>query len=155
MNSENTTLLTEEGVKKLQDELAQRKNILRREIALRIQDAKELGDLSENAEYASAKDDQALNESRIIELEEKLKNYTIISKQETANVQIGSTVTMKNASGESMTFTIVGSSEADPSNQRISNESPLGKACIGKASGESVEVSTPSGILQYTIEVVE
>jgi transcription elongation factor GreA len=155
MNQEKTTLLTKEGVKKLKDELEERKAVTRREIANRIKEAKELGDLSENAEYASAKDDQGLNESRIIELQEKLKNYTIISKQKGNNVQIGSTVKLKTEEGEKMEFTIVGSSEADPSEKKISNESPLGAAFIGKAAGEDVIVDAPGGKMTYSIESVD
>lgn len=153
-NKDNTTLLTEAGLQKIKEELQERKTTIRLEIASRIQEAKELGDLSENAEYAAAKDDQALNEARVIELQEKLKNFTIISKQDTNTVQIGSTMTIKDAAGKSMEFTIVGSSEADPSNKRISNESPLGKAFIGKAAGDKVEVESPGGKATYTIESV-
>lgn len=154
MTNDKTTLLTEDGVKKLKEELEERKTVTRREIANRIQEAKELGDLSENAEYAAAKDDQALNEARVIELQEKLKNYTIISKQDDSSVQVGSTVKLKTAEGQEMEFTIVGSSEADPSEKKISNESPLGAAFIGKSAGEKVEVAAPGGKMTYTIESV-
>lgn len=148
--------VTEEGLKKLEDELHELKTVKRKEIAGRIADAKELGDLSENAEYHEAKEEQGFVESRILELEQMLKNTEVIQhKKNTKVVQIGSTVTVKPKGGSSMTMTIVGSSETDPSKNWISNESPLGKAFLDKTVGDSVEVDVPAGKMSYTIESVE
>ncbi len=152
----STTFLTADGLQKLQTELQERKTVTRRDIANRIQEAKELGDLSENAEYSAAKDDQALNESRIIELEEKLKNYEVISASHSDHVQLGSTIVIKaKGSKTPMTLMIVGSSEADPANQKISNESPMGQAFLGHGAGDVVTVEAPGGKIEYTISSIE
>lgn len=144
-------LMTKEGLKKLQDELEKRKTTLRHEIAQAIKEAKEQGDLSENAEYAEAKSQQNENESRIAELEMTLKDSQVVEKaRANGHVQIGSVVAVE-FKGHRMDFYIVGSNEADPANFRISNESPLGKAFMGKKKGEEVEVSTPSGVSKYKI----
>lgn len=148
--------VTEEGLKKLEDELHELKTVKRKEIAGRIADAKELGDLSENAEYHEAKEEQGFVESRIAELEQMLKNTEVIQhKKNTKVVQIGSTVTVKPQGGSAMTMTIVGSSETDPSKNWISNESPLGKSFLDKTVGDTVEVDVPAGKMSYTIESVE
>jgi transcription elongation factor GreA len=144
-------LITREGLKKIQDELDDRRITKRQEIAKAIKEAKEQGDLSENAEYAEAKSQQNENESRIAELEMIVKNSEIVEKAETnGHVQIGSIVKVKLAKNE-MDFHIVGSNEADPGAFKISNESPLGKAFMGKKKGEKVEVSAPSGTMNYEI----
>lgn len=144
-------LITKEGLKKIQEELEFRRTTKRQEIAKAIKEAKEQGDLSENAEYAEAKSQQNENESRVVELEMIIKNSQIVEKGETnGHVQIGSVVKVKLAKNE-MDFHIVGSNEADPTAFRISNESPLGKAFMGKKKGEKVEVSTPSGTVKYEI----
>lgn len=144
-------LITKEGLKKLQDELGKRKTVLRQEIALAIKEAKEQGDLSENAEYAEAKSQQNENESRIAELEMTLKNSQVAKRDERQKgAQIGSFVKVKLEKNE-MEFTIVGSNEADPANFKISNESPLGKAFIGHDAGDSVNVVTPKGSIMYKI----
>jgi len=143
--------ITKEGLKKLKDELEDRKTRLRQEIAQAIKEAKEQGDLSENAEYAEAKSQQNENESRIAELEMVIKNSEVVEKDATASgVQLGSVVKAK-FNGSEMEFTIVGSNEADPANFKISNESPLGKAFMGRAKGDKVDVNTPKGIITYTI----
>lgn len=153
----NTTVyITKEGLKKLQDELLELKNVKRKEISLRIKDAKELGDLSENAEYQEAKDEQGIIETRIMELEQQLKNSELIARKKNTNeVEIGSQITVTNEAGAEMTYTIVGSSEANPMEQLISNESPLGAAFLGHAVGDTVTVQAPSGEVQYTIGKIE
>jgi transcription elongation factor GreA len=145
-------LITKDGLKKLNDELEDRKIRLRQEIAQAIKEAKEQGDLSENAEYAEAKSQQNENESRISELEMIVKNSQVVEKDEKVKgAQIGSVVKVK-SSGAEMSFTIVGSNEADPANFKISNESPLGKAFMGHSGGDSVSVLTPKGdTLAYKI----
>jgi transcription elongation factor GreA len=143
--------ITKEGLKKIQDELNERRIKLRQEISQAIKEAKEQGDLSENAEYAEAKTQQNENESRIAELEIIVKDSEVverdISKKE---AQMSSVVKVKLNKNE-MSFTIVSSNEADPANFKISNESPLGKAFMGHASGDIVKVSTPKGIAEYKI----
>jgi transcription elongation factor GreA len=143
--------ITKEGLKKLQQELDDRKTRLRHEIAQAIKEAKEQGDLSENAEYAEAKAQQNENESHIAELEMVIKNSQVVEKDESAiGVQMGSKVKV-NFNGNAIEFTIVGSNEADPANFLISNESPLGKAFMGHVNGDKVEVKTPKGMIEYKI----
>jgi transcription elongation factor GreA len=141
--SEGQTFITEDGLNKLREELKLLKSVKRREIAQRIQEAKELGDLSENAEYVEAKNEQAFVEGRIAELEAVIKNAIIIRENKHSDhVRVGSTVQLK--TGNSMlTYAIVGSNESDPKNGRISNESPLGRALVGKRVGEIIEIDTP------------
>jgi len=147
-----TLFVTAEGLKKIQDELDELKTTKRKEIAERIHDAKELGDLSENAEYIEAKEEQGFIESRVLELEQMLKNAELISHtKNTSTVQIGSTISVKGPAGKAE-YTIVGSSEADPAQYRISNESPIGHAFLGKHVGESVVVRTPNG--ESTFEIL-
>lgn len=144
-------IVTKEGLKKLQDELEDRKTRLRQEIAQAIKEAKEQGDLSENAEYSEAKHQQNENESRIAELEMQIKDSVVADTNGgTSTVQVGSRVKVKTGSME-MQFTIVGSNEADPSQGKISNESPIGKAFLGHAKDDKVEVETPSGKMTYAI----
>ncbi len=144
--------VTKEGLKKLKEELNYLKTTKRQEIAKRIQAAKDLGDLSENAEYSEAKEQQALNEKRIAELEEILKNaQTIDDRHPKSNVvQIGSTITVRSNKKE-RTFTIVGSNEANPAEGKISNESPLAMSFLGHKAGDKVEVETPKGKIVYSI----
>ncbi len=152
---EKKNYVTPEGLEKIQEELEDLKVNKRREIANRIAEAKELGDLSENAEYHEAKDEQGFAESRIAELEQILKNTEVIHhKKNNSTVQIGSTVTISSKETGEFTVTIVGSSEANPSEQRISNESPLGDALIGKNVGDTSLVKTPGGEMTYTIKTV-
>ena len=144
-------LITKEGLKKIQEELDERRIKLRQEIAQAIKEAKEQGDLSENAEYAEAKTQQNENESRIAELEMILKNSEVVEKNNShKGAQMGSVVKVKVGKNE-IEFTIVSSNEADPANFKISNESPLGKAFMGHSSGDSVKVSVPSGEIEYKI----
>lgn len=143
--------ITKEGLKKLNDELEDRKTRLRQEISQAIKEAKEQGDLSENAEYAEAKSQQNENESRIGELEMIIKNSQVVEKDNSQKgAQMGSMVKVK-FNGSEMMFTIVGSNEADPVNFKISNESPLGKAFMGRSGGDTVNVTTPKGVIAYQI----
>ncbi|MEI6835754.1 MAG: transcription elongation factor GreA [Candidatus Falkowbacteria bacterium] len=144
-------IITQDGYNKLKEEHDFLSTVRRKEIAERIERAKELGDLSENAEYSEAKDAQALNEGRIIELSAILKNVTIVDKiSDSDHIVMGSTVTAK-VDGKEKEYTIVSFNEADPLNGLISNESPLGVAFIGKRKGESVDVETPRGVMHYKI----
>ena len=148
----NKQFITSEGLEKLKQELEELKTVRRQEISKRIQRAKEMGDLSENAEYSEAKDEQAMNETRIMEIEETIKNVTTIDDRHLNSdvVHIGSTLTVK-CDGETKKFTIVGSNEANPSEGKISNETPLATAFLGHKAGDKVEVETPSGKTKYEI----
>ncbi len=149
--SQRVHYVTKEGLEKLKEELDNRKGALRREIADRIDQAKELGDLSENAEYAEAKDEQAFNEGRIFELIEMVQNAHIIEeKKGNGEVHVGSTIRVE-VNGKEKEFTITGGAEANPGEGRISNESPLGSAFLGRKQGDVVEVQVPSGKMRYTI----
>ncbi len=144
-------ILTKDGYKKIEDELEMRKIAMRQEIAAAIKEAKEQGDLSENAEYSEAKRRQNENESRIMELEATLKDSVVAApKSRMSGVQMGSTITVK-VSGKERVFVIVGSNEVDPAKGLISNESPLGRAFMGHDKGETVEVEVPAGKLKYEI----
>jgi transcription elongation factor GreA len=145
------TYLSKDGLDRLRVELDEMVNVRRPEVASRIHDAKEHGDLTENAEYEDAKNEQAFVEGRIQTLEALIKNATIIDENHSNDhVQIGSTVAVKSADGEER-FTIVGSTEARPNEGRISNESPVGRALLGKKKGEKVLVRVPAGDFTYTI----
>ncbi len=148
-------IITQEGYDKLQDELNHLSSFKRREIAERIERAKDLGDLSENAEYSEAKDAQALNEGRILELTNTLKNVTVVDIQGGKDeVTMGSLVTVK-TDGKEKKYTIVSFNEADPLNGKISNESPLGVAFLGKRKGAVVSVETPRGVFEYKIVKID
>jgi transcription elongation factor GreA len=143
--------LSRDGLGKLRAELEEMTNVRRAEVAARIHDAKEHGDLSENAEYEDAKNEQAFVEGRIQALEALIKNATIIDENHsTEHVQIGSTVKVESPDGAEE-FTIVGSAEAAPREGRISNESPVGRALLGKRKGEKVLVRVPAGDFTYKI----
>ena len=144
--------ISPEGLEKLKEELNKFKTEERQAIAARLESAKALGDLSENAEYQEAKEAQSLNEARIVELEEMLKDIIVIKKPVgTDFVQIGSQVVTERDGNEEI-YTIVGSEEADPVSGKISNESPMGKSFLGKRRGETVEVKTPGGNMTYIIK---
>jgi transcription elongation factor GreA len=152
--SDKEVLLTPDGLKKLEEELENLKSVKRREVAERIKIAIGYGDISENSEYEDAKNEQAFIEGRIITLEKMLRNARIINNDEIdlETVSIGSTVIVEDVEfGDTMEYTIVGTAESDPANNKISNESPVGKAMIGKKKGTVVEVSVPAGIIQYKI----
>ncbi len=145
-------LLTAAGLQKLQDELEELKTTGRLEVAARLKTAIEFGDLSENAEYDEAKNQQAFVESRISELESQLKNVEVVEESKTGTIQIGSDVVLKmKGEKESHTYTIVGSTEADSLVHKISNESPVGAAILGKKKGEKVKVAAPGGEFEYEI----
>ena len=148
--------LSAEGLEKLKQELAELKTTVRKSIAERIESAKALGDLSENAEYQEAKDSQSQNEARIAELEEIIREAIIISEHHRTDVvDIGSTVSVESEDKKEANYTIVGSEEADPMGGKISNESPLGKAFLGKKVGEKVEVRTPAGTKAFTVRQIK
>lgn len=151
-------VLTPEGLTKLQGELDELKSKHRREVNDRIRQAKEYGDLSENAEYEDAKQEQAFIEGRILKLESLIRNARLIDETEYAagEVHLGAIVKVKDLKNdENYEFTIVGSTEADPPNQRISNESPLGSALMGHKKGETVDVTTPRGVVKYRVEQIK
>jgi len=142
--------LSEEGIQQHRQELEELK-LKRQEIAARLEEAKALGDLSENQEYISAREAQAFNEGKILELEQLLRDAVVIDKNRHSSiVHIGSTIEVK-ANGRNQIFTIVGSEEANPAGGKISNESPLGKAFLGHKADEKVKVETPNGEVVYTI----
>lgn len=147
------TLLTTEGLKKLEEELAHYKSVRRIEVAQRIKTAIEYGDISENSEYDDAKNEQAFIEGHIIELENKINTAKIIDEKTRKNVvSVGSKVKLLDEEfNEELDYVIVGSSEADPFNNRISNESPVGSAILGKKKGATVEVNTPDGVATFKI----
>lgn len=151
---EKEVLLTVEGLKKIEEELERYKSVKRRDVAERIKQAIEFGDITENSEYEDAKNEQAWIEGRILTLEKMLRNAKIIDDENlgTDEVTLGSTVVLKDMEyNEQVEYTIVGSVEADPANSKISNESPVGKAIIGKGKGSVVEVTVPAGVLKYQI----
>ena len=146
-----TTYISKDGLEKLRAELDAMLSVTRPEIAQRIHDAKEHGDLSENAEYEDAKNEQAFVEGRIQTLEAMIKNAQLIDENtSTDHVQIGSSVKVTGEDG-AQTFMIVGSAEAKPAEGRISNESPVGRALLGRKKGEKVVVKVPAGDFTYTI----
>ncbi|AHF08909.1 MAG: transcription elongation factor GreA [Dehalobacter sp. 4CP] len=150
---EKEVILTLDGLKKLEEELEILKTQRRREVAERIKQAIEFGDISENSEYEDAKNEQAFIEGRIITLEKMLRNARVIDdNDEKDHVAIGSTVLLKDVEyGDEEEYTIVGSAEADPAVNKISNESPVGKAVLGQIKGSVVEVNVPAGMLRYEI----
>ena len=149
---EKKTLLTEEGLKDLQDELNELINVKRPANLKAIKEARALGDLSENADYDAAKNDQAELEGRIKKIEKMLENYEIIEEKKTGKVGLGSTVNIKYIDDDEVDeYKIVGSQEADPFESKISNESPIAKAILNKKVGDIVEVESPNG--SYKIEI--
>jgi transcription elongation factor GreA len=146
-------ILTHGGLEKLEKELEYLKSIKRREVAARIKTAISFGDISENSEYEDAKNEQAFIEGRIITLEKMLRNVRLIEDTDSSDtVNIGSTVILKDLEfDEDFQYTIVGSAEANPADNKISNESPVGKAILGKAINDVVEVSVPAGVLKYKV----
>ena len=148
------TIITDEGLKKLEKELEELKIVKRKEVAEKIKTALSFGDLSENNEYDEAKNEQAFIESRIAEIENQLKNVRILDENElsTESVHVGSSVKLKNLTiRKEETYRLVGSTEASPLTGRISDESPVGKALLGRAVGDRFEVETPNAILTYTV----
>ena len=147
-------MITDEGLKKLKSELEELKTVKRKEIAEKIKVALSYGDLSENSEYDDAKNEQAMLEARIADIEATLKNAKIIDESEISaeHVHIGSKVKVKDYSFDEITvYHIVGSNEADPINGKISDDSPVGKALLGKQAGDVVEVETPAGVAKFEV----
>jgi transcription elongation factor GreA len=154
MSETRKYIMTYEGVKKLEDELEFLKTVKRKEITEKIKIALGYGDLSENSEYDEAKNEQAFVEGRILQLENMLKNASIVDESEipTDVVGVGSKVKVKDYEfDEEVEYTIVGSAESDPINYKISNESPVGRALVGKKVGAVVEVSVPKGVNKFEV----
>ena len=154
MRQTKKNIMTYEVIKKLEEELEYLKTVRRKEITEKIKVALGYGDLSENSEYDEAKNDQAFNEGRIIQLENMLKNAVVVDESEipTDKVSVGSIVkVMDYEFDEEVEYAIVGSAEADPMNFKISNESPVGSALLGKKVGDVVEVTVPSGVSKFEI----
>jgi transcription elongation factor GreA len=152
--AEKEVFLTLEGLKNLEQKLDYLKSVKRREVAERIKQAIEFGDISENSEYDDAKNEQAFIEGEVLTLEKMLRNARLIDDAEVGSdkVTLGSTVTIKDLEyGDIFEYTIVGSAEADPAALKISNESPVGEAFMGKPVGSVVEVNVPAGILKYEL----
>ena len=155
--AEKEILLTLEGLKKLEEELEQSKTVKRGEVAARIRQAIDFGDIKENSEYDDAKNDQAFIEGRIITLEKMLRISQVIDDVKgTDIVEVGATVRLKDMDlGDEEEYSIVGSAEADPCTNKISNESPVGKAILGLPKGAVVEVNVPAGMLHYQISNIK
>ena len=152
--AEKEVILSPEGLKRLEAELEHLKSVKRREVAERIKQARQFGDLSENSEYDSAKNEQAFIEGRIITLEKMLRNAKVWdpSSRVADAIGIGTKVSLKDMQSGTVTeYMIVGATEADPLKNRISNESPVGKAVLGQKAGQTVSVAAPIGILKYEI----
>ncbi|MCX6740256.1 MAG: transcription elongation factor GreA [Candidatus Parcubacteria bacterium] len=154
--SDDKKYLTPEGLKKVEQEVHHLKTVRRREISSKIEDALKLGDISENAEYHEAKDEQGMLEARIRELEEIINNAVIIESTNGKKkcVSVGCTIEVK-LDSDTKKFTIVGPSEANPSVGLISNESPIGQAFLGKKIGDSVDVQAPAGVIKYKVLSIE
>jgi transcription elongation factor GreA len=147
-------ILTPEGHEKLKVEIEHLSTIKRREVAERIKQAREFGDIAENSEYDDAKNEQAMLEHRIATLEDRLKSSRVVNRKEipTGVVAVGTKVKLRDVDAkETIEYHIVGSAEANPAEHKLSNESPVGKAIIGKKKGETVEVSAPRGALKFKI----
>ena len=147
-------VLTQEGLATLKAELDHLSTTRRREIAARIKEAREFGDISENAEYDDAKNEQAMLEHRIAQLEERLLSARVITKKEISkdSVSVGATVRLRDiAANKTVEYHIVGSTEANPAENKLSNESPVGKAIMGRKKGDTVEVVAPRGALKFKI----
>ena len=154
MNEAKKNIMTYEGVKKLEVELETLKTVKRKEITEKIKTALGFGDLSENAEYTEAKNEQAFVEGRIVHIETLLKNTDVVDESDIPKglVSVGCKVKVQDYNfDEKVEYHIVGSAEADPMHDRISNESPVGKALIGKKKGDVVDAVTPNGVLKFKI----
>ena len=146
--------LTASGLKEIQDELDELKNVKRPEVITALKEARALGDLSENAEYDAARTEQALVENRIQELEAMIENVVLIENVDTDKVSIGTTVTIEYVGdNDTEAYSIVGSKEADPFNNKLSNESPIAQAIMGKKTGDVVSVDSPNG--KYDVKILK
>jgi len=156
MEDNKPVVLSPEGLQKLQEELDYLRNVKRKEVAERLKEARSYGDLSENSEYDDARNEQAFVEGRITMLENMLRNAVVLDEEEVGaaagTIRLGSTVVLKDLEfGDVVEYTIVGTVEADPAKNKISNESPVGRAIMGKAKGEVVEVEAPIGTIKFEI----
>lgn len=152
--SRKEVILTPEGLKLLEEEVKYLSTMKREEVSERIRQAREFGDISENSEYDDAKNEQAMVEHRISVIQEKLRRAVVIKESDinTEKVNVGNTVTLRDVNGgDERVYTLVGSAEADPSRARLSNESPVGQAIMGKRVGDQVTVPVPVGSLSYEI----
>jgi transcription elongation factor GreA len=155
---ERQIVLTPEGYRRLKDEIDYLSTKKRAEVAERIRDARQYGDISENSEYDDAKNEQAMVEQRIVVLEEKIRSATVIDAENvsTDTVNVGTKVTLQDVkSGDIVQYVIVGSAEADPTDHRLSNESPVGRAIIGHKAGEKVAVKVPQGVTKLKVLSIE
>lgn len=155
--SEKEVLLSLEGLKQLEQELVHLRTVKRLEVADRIKQAREYGDIAENSEYEDAKNEQAFIEGRILVLEKMLRNAVVLDEPVHSNIaSLGSTVILKDLEyGDEFEYVIVGTTEADPERHRISNESPVGRAIIGQKVGTVVEVDAPDGTIKYQISAIK
>jgi transcription elongation factor GreA len=151
------TFLTREGLKKLEEELNFLRTVRRAQVAERLHNAQEDGELIENAEYEDAKNEQAFLEGKILTLEAMLSNAVIIEKDngQTGVVALGSKVTIKEGNGKPEVYQLVGAAESDPKDGRISNESPIGKALLGRKVGDDIKVNAPSGTLTFRVVAID
>ena len=149
-------VLTREGFEKLKAEIEDLSTVRRREVAERIKEAREFGDISENSEYDDAKNEQAMLEAKIAQLEERLRDATVIDADDVSTdaVALGSMVTIETPAGKA-TYQLVGSAEADPDENRLSNESPIGRAILGRKKGDMVDVVTPGGNIKVKIVTIK
>ena len=148
--------ITVEKKEALKEELHQLKTVKRKEILESLESAKALGDLSENAEYHQAREDQGKTEDRINQIEYMLQNAVVVKKHHSTKVEIGTTVSVKKeGTKEAVTYSIVGAEEADMTVNKISNKSPLGEALFGKSKGDVVSITTPKGLVKYTIVEIQ
>ncbi|MPZ21979.1 MAG: transcription elongation factor GreA [Dehalococcoidia bacterium] len=155
--AEKTVPLTKEGVTRLEEELKQLETVARHEVAAKIHNAKELSSTQNNAEYDEAKNEQARIEGRILDIQNILAHAAVIDEDgahHASNVTIGADVTVVDDDGKERKFTIVGSPEVDPAAGRISNESPVGQALLGKKVGDEVQVAVPAGLRKYRIKLI-
>ncbi len=150
-----TEYITAEKKIELEKELARLAGIDRKEVLVKLEYAKSLGDLSENAEYHEARDEQGKLEDRIQKIEHILKNSTVVTTHHADLVEVGTTVTVSKKGGEKKVYKIVGAEEADMIQGKISNQSPLGAALFGKKKGDTVSVHAPAGVVEYTIVSIE
>ncbi len=153
-NNNEEIVLTPDGLEKIENELSHLKSVKRKEVASRIKEAISYGDISENSEYEDAKNEQAFIEGRIATLEKWLRNARLLKKedQDEETVSLGDKVTLLNLdTDEKMEYTIVGTAEVEPENNKISNESPVGKAIYGQKVGSTVEVQVPAGVLKFKV----
>jgi len=155
MGKEEKTYLSKEKYKELTEELNFLKTERRKELADRLESAKALGDLAENAEYHAAREDQANSEKRIVELETLLKDAEVVEKHHSDVVEVGASVVVKKEGEDKKTFEIVGSEDADTSAGKISNVSPLGEALLGGKKGDTVSFQSPAGKVEYKIIEIE